>query len=88
MRTTAPHMPPSGKLPDTVIADFERGLRWARRIRAVEAPAVSTSAASSQYKGMSIEEGRRVVGVSACEARTLPQLKDARAAKGWSKDKD
>ena len=50
-------MPPSGKLPDAVLADFEQWIaRGAADPRAGD-PALAS--ATPQYKGMSIEEGRK-----------------------------
>ena len=53
----APHMPPSGKLPDPVIADFEQWIAiGAPDPRGEATPSVTST---PQYKRMSIDEGRR-----------------------------
>ena len=50
-------MPPSGKLPATVLADFEQ---WIARGAADPRASVAGSAsAAAEYKGMSLEEGRK-----------------------------
>ena len=50
-------MPPTGKLPDTLLADFEQWIvRGAVDPRASSATVAS---ASPQYKGMSLEDGRK-----------------------------
>ena len=50
-------MPPSGKLPDAVLADFEQWI--ARGAADPRAAAPALAAAAPQYKGMSLEEGRK-----------------------------
>ena len=47
-------MPPSGKLPDTVLADFEQWIA-----RGAADPRATLTAAAPEYKGMSLEEGRK-----------------------------
>jgi hypothetical protein len=51
-------MPPSGKLPDAVIADFEK---WIASGMAMPAPpkGAAASTAATAYKGMSLEDGRK-----------------------------
>src|SRR5688572_32633290 len=58
LRYTDPlaQMPPSGKLPDTVLADFEQ---WIARGAADPRASVAAVAAAQHYKGMSLEEGRK-----------------------------
>ena len=51
-------MPPTGKLPDTVIADFETWVASGMPMPAPAAGAAPTTA-SSAYKGMSLEDGRK-----------------------------
>ena len=48
------HMPPSGKLPDAVIADFEQWIAGGAPDPRAEAPATSAA-----LKGMSVDEGRK-----------------------------
>ena len=50
-------MPPSGKLPDAVLADFEQWITRGAADPRASAPALAS--ATPQYKGMSIEEGRK-----------------------------
>ncbi len=50
-------MPPSGKLPDAVLADFEQWI--ARGAVDPRAAGPALAATSQQYKGMSLDEGRR-----------------------------
>ena len=50
-------MPPSGKLPEAVLADFEQWIARGAADPRASAPAVA--AAAPQYKGMSLEEGRK-----------------------------
>ena len=49
-------MPPTGKLPDALLADFTQWIASGAVDPRVSAPAVAST--SVQYKGMSIEEGR------------------------------
>jgi hypothetical protein len=51
-------MPPSGKLPDAVIADFEKWIAGGMPMSAAPA-GVSASPAATAYKGMSLEDGRK-----------------------------
>jgi hypothetical protein len=50
-------MPPSGKLPDALLADFSQWIARGAVDPRTTAPALA--AASTQYKGMSLEEGRK-----------------------------
>ena len=50
-------MPPSGKLPDAVLADFEQWIARGAADPRTDVPALASTAA--QYKGMSLEEGRK-----------------------------
>ena len=75
-------MPPSGKLPDAVLADFEQ---WIARGAADPRANVSALAsAEPQYKGMSLEEGRKWWAFQPVAA--VPAPKTARAD-GWPKTK-
>ena len=51
-------MPPSGKLPDAVIADFEKWIAGGMPMSAAPAGATASPAATA-YKGMSLEDGRK-----------------------------
>jgi len=51
-------MPPSGKLPDAVIADFEKWVAAGAPMPAAPA-ATGAATASNAYKGMSLEDGRK-----------------------------
>ena len=50
-------MPPSGKLPDAVLADFEQWIARGAADPRANLPALASAA--PQYKGMSLEEGRK-----------------------------
>src|SRR5256885_1952472 len=83
IRYTDPHlqMPPSGKLPDSVISDFEQWI-----VSGAPDPrtaAAATTQASSQYKGMSIEDGRKWWAFQPVRETTLPKVKTA----GWAADR-
>jgi hypothetical protein len=71
-------MPPSGKLPDTVIADFEQWL-------AAGAPDPRTaplaSAVATAPQGMSVEEGRKWWAFQPLEVVAPPPTRDSRPAK-------
>ena len=54
---TLVQMPPSGKLPDAVLADFTQWIASGAADPRVTEPAIAS--ASPQYKGMSLEEGRK-----------------------------
>ena len=65
-------MPPSGKLPDAVLADFEQWI--ARGAVDPRAPAPAAAATSAQYKGMSLDEGRRWWAFQPVSAHAAPKL--------------
>ena len=73
-------MPPTGKLPDAVIADFEQWI--AKGALDPRTEAVTTSAAS-KYKGMSIEDGRKWWAFQPVVAHDAPKVRAA----GWPKTK-
>ena len=50
-------MPPSGKLPDAVLADFEQWIARGAADPRASTPALAS--ATAQYKGMSLEDGRK-----------------------------
>jgi hypothetical protein len=75
-------MPPSGKLPDTVLADFEQWIARGAADPRGGAPALASTA--PQYKGMSLDEGRKWWAFQPVAA--IPAPKPARA-NGWPKTK-
>jgi hypothetical protein len=75
-------MPPSGKLPEAVLADFQQWIA-----RGAADPRVSTSAvaaAAPLYKGMSLEEGRKWWAFQPVTAHAAPK---PASANGWPKNK-
>jgi hypothetical protein len=79
LRYTNPHlqMPPTGKLPDSVIADFEKWI-------AAGAPDPRKETAETTappLRGMPVEEGRKWWAFQPVAERPLPPLKDAAWAK-------
>ncbi|MEO5740485.1 MAG: PSD1 and planctomycete cytochrome C domain-containing protein [Vicinamibacterales bacterium] len=75
-------MPPSGKLPDTVLADFEQWVARGAADPRANLPALAS--ATPQYKGMSLEDGRKWWAFQPVAA--VPAPKPA-AANGWPKTK-
>ena len=65
-------MPPSGKLPDALLADFSQWIASGAADPRVSAPALA--AASPQYKGMSLEEGRKWWSLQPVAAMTAPKI--------------
>lgn len=74
-------MPPSGKLPDAVLADFEQWI--ARGAADPRATLPARAAATPQYTGMSLEEGRKWWAFQPVAAVAAPKA----AANGWPKTK-
>src|SRR5271168_4986083 len=74
-------MPPTGKLPDTVIADFEQWIAAGAPDPRSAAPVTSQSPAP--LKGMSIEDGRKWWAFQPVKEMPQPKVKDA----AWSKTK-
>jgi Protein of unknown function (DUF1553)/Protein of unknown function (DUF1549)/Planctomycete cytochrome C len=73
-------MPPTGKLPDNVIADFEQWIASGAPDPRVD----SASAASpAPLKGMSIEEGRKWWAFQPVKEMPVPRVKNA----AWAKNK-
>ena len=72
-------MPPSGKLPDTVLADFEQ---WIAR-GAADPRTTTPAAAAIHYKGMSLEEGRKWWAFQPVAVKPAPKA----AANGWPRTK-
>ena len=66
----APEMPPKGKLPDAVIADFEA---WVK----MGAPDPRAGAAAVARKGMSLEDGRKFWAFVPPANPAAPEVKDA-----------
>ena len=75
-------MPPSGKLPPAVLADFEQWIARGAADPRTSAPAVASAA--PQYKGMSIDEGRKWWAFQ--PVAVVPAPKPAGAA-AWPKSK-
>jgi hypothetical protein len=78
--TTTPQMPPSGKLPDAVIADFERWIAMGAPDPRMETASTSASA-PPQYKGMSIDEGRRWWAFQPVKPQDAPRVNASRWAR-------
>src|SRR5579863_3329991 len=72
-------MPPSGKLPDAVIADFEAWVAAGTPMPSAPAGAAAGQAASA-YKGMSLEDGRKWWAFQPLKRVAPPKVKDARWA--------
>ena len=68
-------MPPSGKLPDAVIADFEKWI--ASGIRMPAPPATAPTPAASAYKGMSREDGLKWWAFQPLKRLAPPKVKNA-----------
>jgi hypothetical protein len=64
-------MPPSGKLSDVILADFSQ---WITRGAVDPRVAAPSNTASAQYKGMSIEDGRKWWAFQPVVAATAPRL--------------
>jgi hypothetical protein len=81
LRYTDPHlqMPPAGKLPDQVIADFEDWIKAG----APDPRKDSTPAPSPKLRGMSIEEGRKWWAFQPVQEIPPPPVQDA----GWPRTK-
>jgi hypothetical protein len=73
-------MPPTGKLPDAVIADFEQ---WVRTGAVDPRTDSAVSQTSTPLKGMSIEDGRKWWSFQPMREIAAPEIKDA----GWGKTK-
>ena len=73
-------MPPTGKLPDSVIADFETWIASGAADPRVEAAA---AAPAPQYKGMTIEDGRKWWAFQPVHELPAPRVKKA----AWAKTK-
>ncbi len=68
-------MPPSGKLPDAVLGDFTQWISRGAVDPRVSAPALAS--ASPQYKGMSLEEGRKWWALQPVAAHAAPNVAPA-----------
>jgi len=69
-------MPPSGKLPDAVIADFKTWIASGMPMPAPSAGAAATPAASA-YKGMTLEDGRKWWAFQPLQRVPAPKVKNA-----------
>jgi hypothetical protein len=80
LRYTDPklQMPPTGKLPETVAADFERWIA-----SGAHDPRVDTAPAAAPLKGMSVDEGRKWWAFQPVREQREPRIKDA----AWRKTK-
>ena len=76
-------MPPSGKLPENVIADFEQWIAAGAADPRVDEPASAGPAAPSPYRGMSIEEGRKWWAFQPVKELPAPAVKTTT----WSRNK-
>jgi cytochrome c553 len=68
-------MPPRGKLPDAVVADFEQ---WVK----LGAPAPKAEGVSRKQVGLSIEEGRKFWAYRPVASPAIPKVKDEKWARG------
>jgi hypothetical protein len=75
-------MPPSGKLPDAVLADFEQWIARGAADPRTDSPALAS--ATPQYKGMSLEEGRKWWAFQPAAAVAAPKVAKPN---GWPKTK-
>ena len=66
-------MPPSGKLPDAVLADFER---WIASGAADPRTVATSTAAGAALKGLSVEEGRKWWAFQPLQPQALPMTRD------------
>jgi len=73
LRYTDPHlqMPPTGKLPDSVISDFEQWIAKGAPDPRKEAPAAATGG-SAPLRGMPVEEGRKWWAFQPVTEKPLP----------------
>jgi len=68
-------MPPSGKLPDAVLGDFTQWISRGAVDPRASAPALAS--ASPQYKGMSLEDGRKWWALQPVSAHAAPKVTPA-----------
>ena len=68
-------MPPSGKLPDAVLGDFTQWISRGAVDPRASAPALAS--ASPQYKGMSLEDGRKWWALQPVSAHAAPKVAPA-----------
>jgi hypothetical protein len=76
-------MPPTGKLADSVIADFEHWIAAGAPDPRVEAPAAVSSQSTAPLKGMSIDDGRKWWAFQPVKEVSTPSVKNA----SWPKTK-
>ena len=77
-------MPPSGKLADAVLEDFAQWIAKGAADPRATAPALAS--ASPQYKGMSLEEGRKWWAFQPVAAHAAPKVHAA--AQGRPRQQD
>jgi hypothetical protein len=76
-------MPPTGKLSDTVIADFEQWIAAGAPDPRTDAPSAASGQSPAPLKGMSIEDGRKWWAFQPVSEMPAPTLKNA----AWAKSK-
>ncbi|HYZ86270.1 MAG TPA: DUF1549 domain-containing protein, partial [Bryobacteraceae bacterium] len=76
-------MPPTGKLPDSVITDFEKWIAAGAPDPRKEPAGRAATAAVTPLRGMSVEEGRKWWAFQPVAEKPLPVLKDT----AWSKNR-
>lgn len=83
LRFTDPQlqMPPTGKLPDTVIADFEQWIAAGAVDPRKDAP--TTTSTPAPLRGMPVEQGRKWWAFQPVQEMAAPGVKDA----AWAKTK-
>src|SRR6202050_252904 len=76
-------MPPTGKLPDSVIADFEQWIAAGAPDPRMDPRSATGAASAAPLKGMSIEDGRKWWAFQPVREIAPPKVKDA----AWVKTK-
>jgi hypothetical protein len=76
-------MPPTGKLPDTVIADFADWIAAGAPDPRVDAPTATSAQSPAPLKGMSIEDGRKWWAFQPVHEMAAPEVKNS----AWVKNK-
>ncbi len=77
-------MPPTGKLPDAVIADFEEWIKMGAPDPRIDAPAATSGApVPAPLKGMSIADGKKWWAFQPVQEMKAPKVKNA----AWPKNK-
>ena len=80
LRYSNPHlqMPPSGKLPESVIADFEHWIADG----APDPRTESVAAAPAALRGMAVEEGKKWWAFQPLSEKPLPPVRDLKWSRG------